>query len=330
MDTLVQRYFDHGIANSTRAVYTTGWRKYLEFCKSHNLRPLPITEYHQSAFAAYLSLSVHWSTIRTYLSAIRFVQIRAGLPDPTVPPSPRLPYILKGIHKLSPEHVRTKRLPVTPALLRKIHVLWSQQALTFDHTMLWAAFCTGFFGFMRAGEFTSGTCLLERIDEPYLALTDVAIDSHDNPQILTLHLRQSKTDQFSRGTHIYLGRTNDVLCPVSAMLAYLVIRPPIQGPVFVFSNSSLLTRQKLVYHLREAISQLGINPAGYSGHSFRIGAASTAATAGINDSAIQLLGRWKSSAFLTYIRSTKAQLAAVSTLMATTSSPGQAVNNRQT
>ncbi len=39
---------------------------------------------------------------------------------------------------------------------------------------------------------------------------------------------------------------------------------------------------------------------GLPGHSFRIGAATTAATVGIEDSTIQMLGRW-SSAFLAHI-----------------------------
>ena len=278
----------------------------------HGLHPLPITEYHQSTFAAHLSLTVNWGTIRSYLSAIRFVQIRAGLPDPTLPPSPRLPYILKGIRKSSPQRARHQRLPITPGLLRSIHSLWSQQPLTFDRIMLWATFCTGFFGFMRAGEFTVSNLL----EPPCLSLADVKIDSHENPHILTLHLRRSKTDQFARGAHIYLGRTQTVLCPVSALLAYLAVRPPTPGPLFIFADGSPLTRHKLICHLRHAISQLGISAAGYSGHSFRIGAATTAAGIGISDSNIQLLGRWRSSAFLTYIRSSNDHLAAVSTLMA--------------
>ena len=267
-------------------------------------------------FAAYLSQSVTAGTVRSYLSAIRYFHIKAGLPDPALLPSSRLSYILKGIQRRTSGHARAKRLPLTPQLLVKIHAAWSQGHLTFDRVMLWAAFCLGFFGFMRSGEFTCPSP--NEVEDCALSVADVAIDSRINPRMLTIFLRKSKTDQYGVGTHICVGRTGSTLCPVSAMLAYMAIRPPIPGPLFIFQDGSALTRDKLVTHLRQALAHVGVDASNFSGHSFRIGAATTAALAGFSDSFIQTLGRWKSSAFTAYISTSKDEIVAASAVLAKT------------
>ncbi len=70
--------------------------------------------------------------------------------------------------------------------------------------------------------------------------------------------------------------------------------------ICVESTLSVLSRGRFVSHIRDALKRLGLDSSVYSGHSFRIGAATTAAERGIPDSTIQALGRWKSAAFLRY------------------------------
>ena len=70
-----------------------------------------------------------------------------------------------------------------------------------------------------------------------------------------------------------------------------------------------------VARVREMLGSAGIPADGYSGHSFRIGTATTAAQAGIEDSTIQMLGRWSSDAFRTYVRTPRERLAGYSAVM---------------
>ena len=185
------------------------------------------------------------------------------------------------------------RLPFTPHILRHIKSQWAPRAGDPDYVMLWAACCVGFFGFMRAGKFTSRT----GEQSPSLTAQDMAVDNRANPSMVRIHLKHSKTDPFRHGVDIYLGRTDRDLCPVTALLAFLAIRPAVEGPLFVFSDGSPLTRDKLVDAVRQALGRAGISAAGYSGHSFRIGAAPTAAQAGLEDSVIKMLGQWESAAY---------------------------------
>ena len=75
------------------------------------------------------------------------------------------------------------------------------------------------------------------------------------------------------------------------------------------------TKAKFTQNVRAALQSAGLPYQNFAGHSFRIGAATTAAKAGIEDSTIRMIGRWSSAAFLAYIRTPQDQLAQFSGLL---------------
>ena len=97
-----------------------------------------------------------------------------------------------------------------------------------------------------------------------------------------------------------------------AVLDYLRVRGSRPGPLFVFANRRALTRQRIVEMVRDALKKVGIDQEKYCGHSFRIGAATTAAARGVEDCIIKTLGRWESLAYLQYVRLPREQLASIS------------------
>ena len=185
----------------------------------------------------------------------------------------------------------------------------------FDNIMLWSAFLLCFFGFLRSGEITIPDA--SSYDPTvHLNFQDISIDNPNDPQIICVKIKASKTDPFRQGVNVHIGRTNNAVCPVTALLSYLIIRGPAPGLLFHFRDNSPLTKSRFTTKFRNLLSQAGISSALYSGHSFRIGAASTAAAKGIEDSVIQTLGRWKSSAYLAYVRISPQSLAAISSRLA--------------
>lgn len=184
---------------------------------------------------AHLADRLHHTSIKVYLSAVRSLHIDYGFPDPLTN-CLQLQCLLRGIkcHQGSnlPQHQ-----PVTADLMSVLH-----QSLDFnnpDNVMLLAACCLGFFGFLRAGEFTvNGTF------DPTLHLTmaDVQVDSSTKPQRFRVFMKCSKTDPFRKGYFIFLGRGSFPLCIYQNGLSDLGIflsgsNFPGQEPPFSPSNA---------------------------------------------------------------------------------------------
>ena len=154
--------------------------------------------------------------------------------------------------------------------------------------MMWAACCLCFFGFLHAGEITVPSEKAYDSGE-HLNLSDVAVDSESNPTTIKVKIKASKTDPFRQGVDLYLGKTESQLCPVSAMLAFLAKRGRKEGLLFHFEDGKLLTRDRFVEKVRQALTAANIDCKPYSGHSFRIGAATTAAKKGVPQQPLRLL-----------------------------------------
>ena len=164
--------------------------------------------------------------------------------------------------------------------------------------MLWAACCLGFFGFLWAGEFTINSIFDSDI---HITVQDIQVDSRTDPSSIRVHLKGSKMDPFRQGCHIYLGQGQYPICPISAKLTYLHLRGSAAGPLFIHADGRPLSCQQLSSFLQSKLQAAGIL-GHYAGHSFRIGATTTAAQRGIPDHLIKALDPWSSDTYQRYIR----------------------------
>ena len=174
---------------------------------------------------------------------------------------------------------------------------------------MWAATCVGYFGFIRVGEFTA-------VDSspPNIVMSEVAINSRSVPTAIRLRLRRAKTDPFGRGVEIFMGVSGTGVCPVSALLWYLAVRPLGDGHLFVWKDGRPLTRSAFVTTLKQGLRSAGLDMNHFLGHSLRIGAA-TSAAAGVPDHLIKILGRCQSEAYQHYIRTPREFLLGVARLI---------------
>ena len=100
------------------------------------------------------------------------------------------------------------------------------------------------------------------------------------------------------------GKTD--LSAITALVQFLDLRKTNAGPLFCYRDGTAVTRTHFDQVLRKCLKMVGLDSSKYKGHSFRIGAATSAAEDGtqcMSDAQIRSLGRWNSNAFQKYIRS---------------------------
>ena len=198
------------------------------------------------------------------------------------------------------------RLPIMPEILSQINQHWKGRQVEWDVTMIiWEAILLCFYGFLRAGEVVVPSDT-EFDPSQHLTYDNIAVDK----------IKQSKTDPFRKGVTVVIGCAVGPLCPLAVILLYMARRKPGKGPLFWFEDGRPLTRDHFVMKVREALQQIGMEPKNYAGHSFKIGAATTAARKGIQDSLIKTLGQWESVAYQLYVRTPREQLITVAATLA--------------
>ena len=302
------------VAPATKKKYDRCIKSYIQFCKYANINPTPISEHILILFATDLAPKVAHSNISCHIAAIKyFAHVNGFYLD--LAPFDRLYRLLRGIKRSQGSKFRKPpRVPITPPLLLSMgRNLWNSSYKFEDKIMLWAAMLTAFYGFLRVSEYTSPRTLVFD-PETTLCYQDITLTS---PSSFQLHLKASKTDPFRVGVTITIHANSSPLCPLRAIRPYLSRRQQKPGPLFMWQDGRYLTRSGLAAVLAR------IKPPGtqnMSSHSFRIGAASTAAAAGHPRWLIQALGRWTSNCFREYIRIPKTTLAAVSKSLATQTS----------
>lgn len=171
----------------------------------------------------------------------------------------------------------------------------------YTKTLLACMYLTAFGGFLRIGEIApnSYACM-----DKVLQFEDANIVTNlDGSQSLDLAVRYCKGNLSKSPFFISIPMANSLaLCPVQAFKIYINLRGNQRGPLFLNLKKMPVLRQQFATMLKFNLLLANLSPLQYKGHSFRIGAATSASAAGLDDDQIMKLGRWRSSAVMRYIR----------------------------
>ena len=294
LNTNVATILHAALAPSTLHTYNSAFRSYSTFCVQVNLPYFPLSEQVLIYFVSSLYNRLAYKSIKIYLSAIQYFSIMSGS-DIQIASMPRLFYALRGIRRIQGNSfTRPLRSPITLAHLRRLFTYAHHHFNVRDCLMLKAAFTMAYFGLLRSAEYTSSTTSTYH---PNTTLMLNNITFSQDMSFVSVNLRSSKTDPFRVGCIVRICRTHNVFCPVAALHHYIGIHSNPNGPLFIFTNGNLLTRRSVSVILHQCFPGVTMDT-----HSFRIGGASAAASAGVSDSVIQILGRWSSDTYRRYLR----------------------------
>ena len=147
-----------------------------------------------------------------------------------------------------------------------------------------------------------------------LCISEVAIAKHSRHTLnvgdvplangkLWIHLKSYKhSNPFS--TKIHMKPVPHKYCPVNAFCKYIKVHGQRAGPFFATRYCKGISRDKVAKTLQLCLENCRLYSKSYNTHSFRIGRITVLAQAGTPYSKIQTIGRFKSTAYLKYIKPT--------------------------
>jgi hypothetical protein len=307
------------LAVNSTLTYTSAQRKWFDFCKRAGVPPIlhrsvvpdPLeAELIVMMFCSFCRLEgVDGDSVSTYVSGVRSLHIDAIGVAPWEP-GHRLKRLRRSLRKEKKRRGGVeKRAPIT----RQILMLWRRW---FDlskpqHVIWWTAMLVAFFGLFRKSEFTvpDGVAF-----NPLFHLTraDVSFQRDDRGRLISieLHVKFYKNEQFGSTTAVPLSFTGDILCAATMVerLYNLFSHLPPTAPLFpgganfreVLRGGEFAQVVDRFVKATPALAGVKMLP-----HSFRIGGAMALFEAGAPDSVIMMMGRWKSNAFLAYLRTSR-------------------------
>ena len=279
---------------NSRKVYLNAWYRFLSFIKTINVSPAQVSSNHLSLYISKLHQNhFRTSTIKSHMSAIGFMFEAAGLQNPTKS------FIIQKqlIYFNKNQTPSLSRKPINSNILKKlIHHIPKITHNKYDQLLYKSMFTLMYHAALRGSEVcktptTKHTIQFNQI-EPVTSKTLPSI------KIRFISYKHSTSDIPS----LIVRSTDDITCPVTAFRKYSRLRGNNPGPAFQDQSSSPITRQMLLSILQQCLIRAGLSLDSYNTHSFRIGKTTDLVKHGMSYPKISLIGRWKSKAFLHYIK----------------------------
>ena len=287
----------HAFADGTFSNLNTQWVKFLSFCVHFSLTALPATTPTLVWYTQYLSekTKAH-ATVVNYLSGIKTLHELLGYSTVGFR-GVMLKLTLQGLRRLN-KHIPRKARPMTPRILKEMYAVLQHNVP--EDAVFWLICNMAFFLLFRKSNLVPDSSSGFDCSKQLRVQDCQIVDSR-----LVVGIRWAKNVQFSRELLTFpLPRLpGSVLCPVRAYANVMSLFPHSpENHLFVLPGVASFTYRQFHAKLRQTLQLIGINNSQhYSSHSFRRGGCTFSFLSGVPTEMIQLLGNWKSQAFLSYL-----------------------------
>jgi hypothetical protein len=321
------------VANTSASSYSSGWKCWLEFATRMRVSPYPnsvvVNELglspaveHTLGFCAFALLEKHLSpkTICGYLSAVAY-HFKIAFKGTDFLLDPAVFMARAGMKRLFVQRKTSSKrtLPFTLDMVLRYKTWITVLKPSAKELGHFTAMCLAFINLLRRSEYipTKADHFLRGEDVSFVLLSGEIIPAWKIKNVQTssvtdviFFIRSSKMNQegfkfvYSRGSE---GEID--ICEIALNWA-LFARFRATDPFLSARNENgvqiwIINPKEFTVTIRALAASFGFTSAqckAFKIHSLRYGGASTMEAAGLDDAAIQVVGRWKSLAFLQYIR----------------------------
>ncbi|KAF8868769.1 hypothetical protein CPB85DRAFT_1242511, partial [Mucidula mucida] len=305
--TQVQLVLDQSFKESTLRSYASGLLVFHAFCDSRSVPEDQRTPASPDLIALWISTiigSYAGGTVNNYTFGVRAWHIIHGV-DWRMK-EPELDALIWAAEKLQPVHSkRKKHQPYTVAFIEALLNNLNHED-PFDSAVI-SCLTTAFYSGARLGEFT-----VPRLEDfrarDHVTRANMRLSVNKNGfEVTVFHIPKTKAEPVN-GEDMYWACQNGATNPKSALDNHFQVNNPSRDShLFAYRHKKngreILrphTKPAFLSRLAKAAKSQGLEP--LQGHGIRIGSTLEYLLRGLSFEVVKVLGRWKSDAFLVYLR----------------------------
>ena len=283
------------LASSSVKKYTYYWTQFEAWASRFGFNCLPAAPEHVALYLADTSKKhSSGSVCNAHFYAIRWQHRLHGFNDPCLHQTPQM--VLEGCRRdLSCRKAKSTRVPFPREILISLCEKFASNTASLRDLRICSMTVLSFAAFLRIGEILN----LRRAD----------IGIHED--YISIRVRRSKTDKYSKGSEVLISAGVTVACPKKILASYFekagldseltsecfIFRTLIKtsdGAMLISDGSRCLTYNRARDELAYYLECLGLERSVYGWHCLRHGGATAAAEAGVPDRLFKAHGRWQS------------------------------------